>query len=114
MSFFNPVNVLSATIADAASTSENVDCDGFRAFGINVPATVAGVSATFQVSDDGTTWKDLYKNDNTALSVSITAGKFIGFGDWIPYFAPWRYVRIVSSAAASGADEEWELVVRYL
>lgn len=114
MSYFNPVTVFSCTIDDAATVSEIVNLGGLRAFGVNIPATVAGANITFEGSDDGVTFKQIYKNDNTALSLAITAAKFVGFGDLIPYFAPWQYVRVTTDSAASGADEEFEIVARDL
>lgn len=112
MSFYNPVTFHSATIANTETVSENVNLGGFRAFGIIVPTT-AGANLTFEVSNDGSTWYDLYKNDNTQMTLAVTDATYIGLGDLISYFAPWQYVRITSDVAASG-DEEFQIVARDL
>lgn len=113
MSFFNPFNVFSATIDDTESVSEDVNLGGLRAFGVNIPAAPAATNITFEVSDDGTNWLPLFKEDNTELSLAITAESHIGFGALIVYFSPWQYVRVVSDTVASG-DEEYEIVARHV
>lgn len=111
MSFYNPSTVFSATIADTETTSEDVSLGGLRAWGVNVPSATASANITFEVSADGTTWHPLYKEDNTELSIAITATAAIGFGELIIYFAAWPHVRIIGDVAASG-DEDFEIVAR--
>lgn len=114
MSYFNPTTLLSMTVDDGETVSESVFLDGLRAFGFVVPGTVAGSNVTFEGSNDNSTWYELYSKANAELSYAVTAGKFIGFGDDLPYFAAWNYIRATSDSAASGADEEWLLVARDL
>lgn len=61
-----------ATIADAASLSGAVYIGG-RLLRLIIPGVIASAAITFQVSDDGTNFYNLYDDDTGGTEVSLAA-----------------------------------------
>lgn len=99
---FNPVVIRrsvftqTATIANAATTSDAMSQDGGALAGFVMPAAFTGTSVTFTVSGDGVTYQALYDETNTLVSVTVAASR--------SYAAPaalaaWPQFKIVSGSA---------------
>jgi hypothetical protein len=71
MAVINPVRVLTATIANAASLSDAVPVNGQDVVGIVTPAAMTGGgNITFQGSHDGVTFNNIF---TTSAELSIGA-----------------------------------------
>lgn len=96
-----------ATIADEGTVSSIVNMLGRRIGGLIVP-TMTSAALTFQVSADGTTFKDLYhllEDDEgsaapvlASVEVSIPAGTHNVAYSPPPALQGWPYFRIVAGA----------------
>jgi hypothetical protein len=78
-----------ATILSGASLSNEVHLKSMRPFAIEMPTTWTAANLTFQVTTDGTTYRNLY--DDTGAEVTVTAS-----GD--------RYIALVSPAQWIGVQ----------
>jgi hypothetical protein len=88
------------TIDNGQTVSDSVQPGPCELVGAEFPSALTGVSVTFQVSQDDTTFVGL---DWEGVEVSFTVAVDRGLS-WDPAkFAGWRYVKIVSSAA-EGAE----------
>lgn len=74
-----------AVIAINQSLSAAVNIGDSKACAIFMPASWTAANLTFQVSNDGTNWFDLYDKDGTEYTVVAAAGRSIvlPMSDWI-------------------------------
>lgn len=103
-----------ATIASGATTSNSIDLDNYATMeslmGLVMPAAFTGASISFNVSNDDSTYQQLYNSANAAVSISITAAKNYGFSnDVCQNLRPWRFIQIVS-ASSEGAERTITLI----
>lgn len=90
-----------ATIASGQTISNMIDLGGNVLCGLSFPATLTGTSISFQVSNDGSTFKDYYNALGQLVSVIFVSNKFIGL---VPSdFAGFRFIKVVSQATEDGA-----------
>lgn len=70
------------TIADSAALSGALNVQGWDVMAIEQPANCEGTAFTFQASQDGSTFADVYDNTGTELSVtkSATAAQLLTLG----------------------------------
>lgn len=84
------IEELTVTIANAASLSGAVNLAGMDLTRIKLPAAWTAASLTFQVSEDGSTFQDLYDTSGevtlttpgTSRSVQVDPNNFAGI-QWI-------------------------------
>lgn len=105
-----------ATIPNGATTSNSIDTSSFDSLqgfvGFVAPAAFTGASITFNVSVDDVTYQQLFSSANSAVSISITAGKSYAFTqDVRSELIPWRYIQIVS-ASSEGAARTFTLLFK--
>lgn len=97
---------LDVVIANGASLSDPIRLAGNVLAGVHMPAAWTAASLTFQVSNDGTTWRNLFDAEGTEVEVVATAGVAIILDT--SSFLPWRHMRIRSGTSAlpvnQGAD----------
>ena len=67
-----PTTTFNAVIANGASLSGVVELGDSRLFAVQMPTAWTAGNLTFQVSDDGTDFYDLYDSDGS--EVVVTAG----------------------------------------
>jgi hypothetical protein len=97
-----------AVIANGSTTSNAVDLgvsapDG-GLVGFVMPAAFTGASVSFQVSVDDSTYQALNDSANSAVSVTVTAGKTYGFkADVRSCFVGFRFIKFVSASSEGGA-----------
>lgn len=103
-----PGNTMTASIANGATASGVVDLQAYRLAGIITPAAVDGTAINFQVSLDGQNFSDLYADDGSKYAVTMAASRAIAVD--ITKFAPWPYVKLVTSAAAAARDYKLALL----
>ncbi len=63
------------TIANGASLSAAIDRKGLDPLGFVMPAAFTGTSLTFQTSEDGSSYGDLFDGDDTELVVKVAVGR---------------------------------------
>jgi hypothetical protein len=72
-----PVHHHTATIANGAQLSGEVNLRGQAVHGVITPAALTGVALTFEASDTaGGTFVPVHKADGTAYSVTVAASRF--------------------------------------
>jgi hypothetical protein len=89
------------TIASSGTTSGAIDLQGLGLVGIIMPAAFTGTTISFQLSNDNTTFYDVYNTDNVQLKVTVTQGRayLLTPGDLIGV----RYLKIKSGSTESGS-----------
>lgn len=97
------VDVLQATIADAATTSNAVDLRWHRLYAVYVPATFEGTTLAVHASDglDGT-YFPLYDDAGTAVSLTVAASRVVGIDSAAGAMAAVRYIKLVAGTAQTG------------
>lgn len=111
--FSSPVYTTQVQIASGQTVSGDIDLNGLRLFGITTPAALTGANLTFQVSEDGTNFFALVKDDGSAVTCAMAVDQAISLGDLFQHFAQWRYLRLVSDAA-EGANRDFEIIARHV
>ena len=94
------------TIASSGTTSTALTLQGTIPLAMQMPAAFTGTAITFQCSNDGSTFYDLY-NGSTLYSVTVAASRYIALNPDI--FEGVRFVRLVSGSN-EGAIREIFLV----
>lgn len=112
MALADPV-VLSVTILNTASLSDAAKIGTGRLAGIILP-TFTSAALSFQVSEDGTTYREAYDSSSTLVAVSASTGdRYI---DAPAALAGANYIKVRSGTAVSpvtqGADRVIKLVVK--
>lgn len=101
--------LLTVTIASAATASEEIDCRGFVVAGIQLPATMTGATVKFQAAvEEGGTYQDVYDADGNLVNFVSTGGRFVSLFEAGTKGLP--FIKLVS-ASAEGADREIKLVM---
>jgi hypothetical protein len=106
------------TILNGASLSGDLDMGPeSKLTGVIMPAAWTAASLTFQGSNDGVAFANVYDDGGTELSLTVAASRSVGLRrDARLAIAPWRYLRIRSGAAgapvAQGADRVIEIISR--
>jgi len=102
-----------ATIANAATTSDTIDLIDTSLVGFVMPSAWTTRSITIQVSEDGTNWSGAY--DGYGAQVGSIASPVVNGHYAVDYtvFLPWRYIRFVSSVS-QGADRVIDVIKRVL
>lgn len=92
------ISTLTATIANAASVSANIDLGTARLGRIAMPAAWTAADITLQTSNDNVTWNDLYDKDGVEYAIKAAAARavLIPLSDMLSV----RYLRIRSGTAA--------------
>lgn len=96
-----PSEIRRAVIANGASVSSAIDLGDAQLTAIWMPAAWTAASITFEVSLDGTTWRQLYFGAGV-LTVAAAGGAAanLTFALARDPFIGWRYVRIRSGTTA--------------
>ena len=92
-----------ATIASGASLSDAVDVGPHTGIAIHMPASWTTATLTFQVSDDGATYRDLYDIYGTEYQSQAAASRTI----LLPPsdFAGFQYLKIRSGTSAAAVNQ---------
>lgn len=98
-------------IASSGTVSTAVDLHGHNLVGCVMPAAFTGTAITFQGSQEGTTFTDLYDTAGSALSITVAADRFILFTP--SDFAGVRFIKLVSGSS-EGAERTLTLIHRAL
>lgn len=104
------------TIANGTALSAAVDLAGQGIVRVLMPAAWTAAVLTMQVSNDNTTFYDLYNNDGTEWSATVAAAHAIAMD--VSIFTAMRYVKLRSGTGGTpvnqGADRVLTLVTRPL
>lgn len=90
------------TIANGATLSDALRFDHYEYLGLIFPASFTGATVTFVASDteDGT-YVDVLKDDGNAYTVTASDSKAVAIDP--RYVAPWRFLKVKSASAETGA-----------
>lgn len=94
---------MDVTIANGASLSDAVDLKNNRLSYIQMPGTWTTANLTFQVSEDGETYNNLYNDAGTEYTVTAAASQVLRLTlhDWLAV----RYLKIRSGTAGSPVNQ---------
>jgi hypothetical protein len=93
-----PVTNNSVTIANNASLSGAFYVGHGRLVSIIMPATWTAAVLTFQGSDDGVTFYDIYDSNGTEVSATVAAAHMVTIDEFMG--APWMKLRSGTGASA--------------
>lgn len=111
----NMLSVETATIASGASMTGAINLNGWRLFGISMPASWTAASLTFQGSfDGGATWQNLYDSSGNEITLTTAASRYVAIDPLLFLAVPMMKVR---SGTASGGvnqaqDSQLSLILR--
>jgi hypothetical protein len=93
--------VVTATIANGATTSSAISVRSYSLFQLLLPAAFTGTTITFTTSGDyAGTYQALYDNTGTAVSLTVAAGRNL---DLPSALASSAFFKIVSGSAEGAA-----------
>ncbi len=96
------LQIFNASIANAGTTSDAVDCGLCRPCRLSIPAAFTGTALTFQtLAADGVTYQTLYNSDGTVYTVTVAAGREVILSP--ADFVGVELFKIVSNAAEGAA-----------
>lgn len=96
---FIDLRVFTASIANNASLSDAVDTGGRPILKFVLPASVEGTVLTFQVSDNGTDYANLY--DEFGTEVTVTRGSSVAVRVSPAQWAHSRYWKVRTGTAGT-------------
>lgn len=99
-----PRQTTTVTIADSASLSgASIDLGGYGLVGLMTPSGWSTQAITFQVSQDGSNWFNLYDKDGEVVLASVPASAYVALNPATFYGA--RYVKVRSGTSGSAANQ---------
>lgn len=108
------IAVLADTIPNGTALAGGVKTDWSHVLSIGMPAAWTAAVLTFQVSQDGTTWRDLYDEFGSEVALVVAAGREIALP--ATRLAPYGWVRLRSGTGAvpanQGAERAFTLITR--
>jgi len=111
-------SVLTAAIAKDASLSGAVDLGGCSLVGIEMPSVWTSATLTFQASDDGVTYYNLYDEYGTQVEFQAAVAIYIAMKDNLGLFSGINYLKVRSGTSGSAVNQaaarSLKLVVRIL
>ncbi len=102
------------TVASGQSLSASIDIKDQPIVAIEMPASWTTANLTFQGSNDGTTFKDVYNLDGDEYKITAAASRYIVLS---PFEFQWaRYIKVRSGTTGTpvsqGADRTLVLITR--
>lgn len=105
------LGVIEATIAEAGNLTAAIDLKAGRAHRINLPAAFDNADITFQVSDDGADWFDLFNSAGeykiAAAAVGASRSLLLDFQT----FYGVRHLKIRSGTASAAVAQAAERAI---
>lgn len=102
----NPIGGISedvdVVIASGASLSAGTPLAGYVLCGFYMPATWTAASMTFQASDDGVTFGDIYFG-GSELSYDVAGGQYVAVEP--SQFMGVRHLKVRSGASGAGVNQ---------
>ena len=97
------------TEAAGSSLSDAANLRDLELIGIQFPATWVDAVLTFQVSDDGTNFFDLYidsANTQVIVTTAVNANRFVGFSaNTLAQLGRWNFVKVRSGLTGAHVDQ---------
>ena len=91
------------TIPFGESLPEGIFIGDNGHIGVMLPSVWETAGLSFQVSNDGTTWTNLYKDTGDEYTVAAAASRAVSLDPDV--FAPWRFLKIRSGTASSAVAQ---------
>ena len=101
----------------SGSLSGAADIRDLDVIGVQYPATWVNAKLSFQVSDDGATYKDLYDDNGTEAQVAgaANADRFIGFrGDLAFILGRWNFIKVRSGLTGAHVDQTTDRTINLI
>ena len=98
-----------ASVASSGTVSAAADCRGYTAVGILVPSTFDGSQIQFQVSQDNSTFYDLYDNSNARVAMTVGASR--AYPLWSE-LAGWNYLKVVTVTAQATTSTDFVIALK--
>lgn len=100
------------TIAANASLSGAVQLDEFVPVAIVMPSSWTAANLTFQASEDGTTFLDLYSTSGSELQVTAAANRFLALDP--AQFRGARFLKVRSGTSATPVNQTAQRTLKLL
>lgn len=96
--------VLTATIANGATDSDELDIVDAKYVGLIMPAAWTDADILFKVTNvSGGTWRDLLTDEGVQIRLKVFAARAYAIDRYAYGLAPWRFLQIISSVAQGAA-----------
>lgn len=91
------------TIANGASLAAFVDLDTKTLVGIHMPAAWDTANLTFQVSEDGVTYDNLYDSAGIEKTITVAASRYISVtpAEWVGV----RFLKVRSGTSGTAVNQ---------
>ena len=96
--------VVSASIANGASLSSEVDLNGLVCIGIEMPADWTAAALTFQGSNTSGALLNVYSDGGTEYSKTVAASRAI-YLETVNPLLPWRYIAVRSGTSGTPVNQ---------
>lgn len=116
-SYADQIDTITATIANGASLSGEIDLSNHKIMTIFMPAAWTAANLTFQVAAvTGGTFQDLYNDGGAEVNVTAAASRAIGVDIYAGVLASARFIKIRSGTTGTpvtqGAARSIILVIK--
>ena len=103
---------VSGSIANGASLSGTYTFDTRTPVAIELPAALTGTALTFQLSTDNVTFKNLYDEFGTEVTVQVGTSRIVRLvpADW--YFV--KYLKVRSGTSGSPTAEGGDRTINFI
>lgn len=95
-----------ATIASGASLSGSIDLTGRILVAVQMPSAWTAASITFQASNDGTTFDNVYDTAGTELAATVAASRYVVFDP--ADLASVRWIKLRSGTSGTPVNQAAE------
>lgn len=106
-------DILTVTISSGTSLSGGIDLGPARVLALRMPTAWTAASLTFQASDDGTTYYNMYDSTGAEMTATTAASRWLAFAP--ADFKSVRYLKVRSGTSGTpvnqGANRTMTLVV---
>lgn len=102
------------TIPNGGSLSNGVFTRNLDLFGILMPSAWTNAQLTFQVSDNGEDWYDLYDDTNefSLPTQSVAADHAISGGVLADVFHAYNWIKVRSGTSAAGVNQGADRIIK--
>ena len=104
-----PAALNTVTILSGASLSSSVSLGKSQPIALQLPAAWTAASVSFQVSADGTSWFNLFKDDGTEATATVGASQHIPLN--LPDLPGILYLKVRSGTSALAVAQAADRVI---
>jgi hypothetical protein len=101
-----------ATVPNGGSLSPAVDLRGFQPLAIQMPAAWTAASITFEVSDDGTNFADLY-NTSGEYSLTVAVDRAVALSN-PNELSGFKYIKVRSGTSGTPVNQGADRIIKII